>query len=460
MRFTRSSLHGAFALLVAASSAVAFVATEREAQACGGCFHPSEDNSIITDHRMVLTVSPQQTTLYDQIRYQGNPKSFAWVLPIKGEAIVGVSSDAVMGVLDTNTSVQVFAPPQNCPGPPASCQREGTFGAADAGSASPPGVDVLRQETVGPYEPVQLRSTDPQALTTWLSQKGYTIGPEIAPVVAAYVAEGFDFLALKLIPGAGVTSMKPVRVSTRGASPVLPLRMVAAGTGAVVGITLWVIGDGRWEPQNFRSFVVKQEELTWNWASSSSNFKSLRAEKNAALGGSAWEIESATTQYGGDLKRRIEQSVRFNPRTGSADLADEYPAKLNDQGGVLQTPAQVFAEDMGFLLGNKDALRVTRMRADLPQASLAADLSLQASADQGELARARQITKEQDLPLCPVYDECKVIGQAPRGTAVTVGSGGGGCATGPSGRGGMWAGLFGLGLVGVAAFRARRRISR
>lgn len=315
---------------------------------------------------------------------------------------------------------------------------------------------MLREETVGPYETVQLRSTDPQALSTWLSQKGYTIGPEIAPVLAAYVAEGFDFLALKLVPGAGVTSMKPVRVTTRGASPVLPLRMVAAGTGAVVGITLWVIGDGRWEPQNFRSFVVKEDDLAWNWASQSSNFKAMRAEKNAALGGSAWEVESATSQYVSDLQRRIEQSARYNVRTGSGDLGDEYPAKVNDQGGVVQTPTQVFAEDMGFLLGNKTAVRVTRMRADLPQASLAADLALQASADQGELARARQIRKEQDLPLCPVYNECNVIGQAPRGSAVTVGSGGG-CATGPSGRGGLWAGLFGLGLVGVAAFRARRR---
>lgn len=118
MRFLRPSLSLALTVLVGASSvATVLGATEREAHACGGCFQPSEDNSIITDHRMVLTVSPQQTTLYDQIRYQGRPSSFAWVLPIKGEALVGVSSDAVMGVLDTNTSVQVFAPPQNCPGP-------------------------------------------------------------------------------------------------------------------------------------------------------------------------------------------------------------------------------------------------------------------------------------------------------------------------------------------------------
>src|SRR5690348_16899562 len=60
----------------------------------------------------------------------------------------------------------------------------------------------------------------------------------IQPVIDAYVQSGFDFLAMKLVPGASVQSMRPVRVTTQGASPVLPLRMVAAGTGASVGITL------------------------------------------------------------------------------------------------------------------------------------------------------------------------------------------------------------------------------
>ena len=62
-------------VILAATAAVATNAvSERDARACGGCFHPpTETDSVITDHRMVLTVSSTQTTLYDQIRYQGNP---------------------------------------------------------------------------------------------------------------------------------------------------------------------------------------------------------------------------------------------------------------------------------------------------------------------------------------------------------------------------------------------------
>lgn len=458
MMRTRRVVVGAALGLLGASSL--YFALERSAAACGGCFAPPENNTVVTDHRMVLTVSPQQTTLYDQIRYQGSPESFAWVLPIKGEAIVGVSSDTVFGVLDSLTSVQVIAPPRNCPPPIAQCNApRSNAGATATGAEDGNGVSVLRQETVGPYETVQLRATDPQALNRWLTEKGYRLSPEVAPVVAAYVNESFDFLALKLVPGKSVTAMKPVRVTTNGASPVLPLRMVAAGTGASVGISLWVVGDGRWEPQNFRSFVVKPEDLSWSWAQNASDFKAVRAKKNGDLGGSAWEIESSLTQTSVNLTAQILAQANFDPRTGQPTLASEYPPVKDDQGKIVRTSEQVAQEDMGFLVGSPRSVRVTRMRADLPQASLAADLALQASADQSDLSRQRNVTRESDQPLCPIYDSnCDVIGQAPRDQILgSVGNGGGGCAASGNTKGDLLGGVLGLALVGLVCARARRR---
>ena len=43
---------------------------------------------MITDHRMVFSISPTQTILWDQIRYVGNPAEFAWVLPIHPGATI------------------------------------------------------------------------------------------------------------------------------------------------------------------------------------------------------------------------------------------------------------------------------------------------------------------------------------------------------------------------------------
>ena len=69
-----------------AAAVCSSVALEREASACGGCFSPptTENPTVVTDHRMILSISQDQSTLYDQIKYSGNPAAFAWVLPIVG----------------------------------------------------------------------------------------------------------------------------------------------------------------------------------------------------------------------------------------------------------------------------------------------------------------------------------------------------------------------------------------
>ncbi|MBP9112043.1 MAG: DUF2330 domain-containing protein [Polyangiaceae bacterium] len=410
MRFSKLA---SVLLLSSLMGPVSSLMTEQIASACGGCFVPPENNTIVTDHRMILAIGSNETTLYDQIRYQGSPESFAWVLPIRGEAKVGVSSDAVFAALDEISQVQVIAPPINCPSSGGGCMSSSSDFSSSPTAAENERVTVLRQETVGPYETVQLRSSDPGALNKWLSEKGYRITPEIEPVIASYVREKFDFLALKLVPGQSVRSMKPVRVSTPGASPVLPLRMVAAGAGASVGITLWTLGDGRWEPQNFPKFVVSEKDLIWNWAENASNFKALRAKQNTDLGGSAWEIESSIAISTSSLAGRVRSIATYSetyPYEGR--LADEYPVTNDGMGTVVSNTEQNFQDDMGHLFGNKSSIRVTRMRADLPQASLAADLALQASQDQALLPVTRNVTREADEPQCRQDAGCSTTGDS------------------------------------------------
>ncbi len=427
-----------FLVALGTATAVASVAlaTERDASACGGCFHeptpPTETPSEVTAHRMILSISSKQTTLYDQIKFEGNPKSFAWVLPISGVAKIGLSSDIVFSTLGSMTENVVIAPPQNCPQPPAgSCNNSGgVFGSGGGGAsdeatgaaspaqssdagAGPPPVRVSHEETVGPYETVQLHSDDPMALNTWLTSHGYTIPDDVKPIVAQYVGEKFDFLAMKLVPGAGVQSMRPVRVTTAGASPVLPLRMVAAGTGATVGITLWLLGEGRYEPQNFTFFKIGADELIWDWNTSSSNYTALRAQKTADSVGKSWEVENST-----DISmKQFTNSITYANFPQYDAGADYTGTDSGDAGG--ETPTQVRQDDLTALFegiaGN--TVRVTRLRADLAHSSLSVDLSLQASSDQSELPLQRIVTKEANEPMCPLYQGCTVVGQGPRSQA-------------------------------------------
>src|SRR5262245_7784907 len=98
---------------------VATVAAPRDSSACGGCFHPEQQpqqtsTTVVTAHRMALSISQTQTVLWDQVQYDGSPEEFAWVLPVKPGARIEVGSDAWFEVLDAATSTRVIAPAVDC----------------------------------------------------------------------------------------------------------------------------------------------------------------------------------------------------------------------------------------------------------------------------------------------------------------------------------------------------------
>jgi hypothetical protein len=391
-------------LLGATAAATLFAAASaRDARACGGCFHePNESGTVITDHRMVFSVTPEQTTLYDEIEYMGSPQSFAWVLPIHGTVTVGLSSDVVFGALEQVTQTHIVQPNlPPCPQPPScycggSDQNDspgfGGGGAADA-SAKNDGVTVTGQAVVGPYDTVQLHSTDPNALNAWLSANNYVVPSDVQPIIAAYVSEGFDFLALRLAPGQGVSAMRPVRVTSTGAGLSLPLRMVSAGAGATLGITLWVVGQGRYEPQNFPNFTIDPSIITWDFTAMDSDYTTIRAAKEQAANYGAWQIESSL-----DVSPfQIENPVLRN------QAANDYSAVPPSDAGPGETADQVRMDDLAALFGpnNQGSMRITRMRADLAHSALATDLALQASADQSAMSNVYEVTKYIHAPTCP-----------------------------------------------------------
>jgi hypothetical protein len=479
---------------------------ERRASACGGCFTPprppTQSASDITDERMLLAVSQTQSTLYDQIIYSGNPSSFAWVLPIHGTVDVGLSADVLFDSVDALTQTQVTAPYTNCPSP-SGCGGSGcgfTLGGASSAaplppaaydvSNAPPPVTVTKQENVGPYDTVQLHATDAGALNAWLAQNGFDIPTSVTPVIDAYVSEGFDFLAMKLLPNAGVQSMRPVRVTTPGASLSLPLRMASIGTGDKVGITIWIVSDGRYEPQNFPFFHIEDTDLIWDFKTSSSNYTALRAQNEATLRNAGWEIESSISVSEQSITNLVlsggQASLQYGvayPSTPSDPALDYLPigdpdagvdlgeggseggAEAGVQGGpgqTFETAEQVRTDDLNTLFAGQgpSTVRVTRVRSDIAHAAMTADLVFQASAEQTELPNVRTATRSVNVT-CPIYNGCTQVGVGTLAQAQASVSNQGGCtASWPPNRGagatlGALAGA--LALLGARVGRANRR---
>ncbi len=305
LRFGPLALGGVAALTLALSSS-------SDARACGGCFHPENqsqpETTLVTGHRMALSISKTQTVLWDQVQYSGSPSEFAWVLPVKPGAHIEVANNAWFEALDAATSTRVGPPQLNCApqsfdegfseGSGSGCGcglmsaggdfAEGSAGSGEPAVPTPPPVTVVHQGSVGPYETVTLHANVPGALTGWLTTNGFAIDASVQPIIDAYTKDGFDFIALRLKPDQGIQQMSPVRVVSPGAVPVLPLRMVAAGTGANVDITLFVIGEGRWETKNFPSALVDTEKLSWDFNLNASSYATLRQDLFTKNNGRTW----------------------------------------------------------------------------------------------------------------------------------------------------------------------------
>jgi hypothetical protein len=370
-------------------AAVSWLGSPKPAEACGGCFVPPAANTQVTGHRMILTASKTQSTLYDQIQYTGEPEEFAWVLPIKGTVEVGISSDLVFNQLDFDTAIAVLPPPSNCPVYDCGYNEDGALAASSGTggqSGGDGGVEVLAQEVVGPYETVQLAATDPNALNDWLASHAYNVPSDIQPIITSYVSNNFNFLAMKLVPGVGVDKMKPVRITTQGASPVLPLKMVAAGTGQTTTVTLYVIGEGRYEPANFPGFTIAPDAVIWDYDTQSSNYELLRTQAYTATNGFGWLIEAARAYSPSGFHASILNVVDF-----VGPVESGYADDPNDYEGAHMAAEEDLAVMFAGL--NETSVKITRMRAELSRPALGSDLTMSASDDQTDVSNVVQTTK-------------------------------------------------------------------
>jgi len=316
-----------------AAAVVASLSVIPDAVACGGCFVPAQVGppTVVSGHRMVMSISKQQTVLWDQIQYQGDPEEFAWVLPVKAGARVEESTDAFFEALEATTRVTVRSQEISCSSPDGcgfGCGDDAAEGSSGGYAGSEGGVDVVHQGSVGPYETVTLSTSTPGALNAWLQDHGYNVDAASQPVIDQYVAEGFDFIALRLQPGQGVAQMTPVRVVMPGGGLTLPLRMVAIGTGAVTPLVLYLIGEGRHRVENFPEVSFPTGDLIWDFKAQSSNYQQLRNNLMNKDGGGAFLVSFASSG--------MISSPTTNPSTGALSLLTVYQnqAKANGEAAM------------------------------------------------------------------------------------------------------------------------------
>lgn len=402
-----------------------FAAAPRDAEACGACYTSVTESTVVNDHKMALKITNQQTILWDQITYTGNPKEFAYVVPARPGTKLEASNDGFFVALDLTTRPIIMAPqPAYSGGSDEGCSPGcGDSMTTSAYSESAGGrgetVQVIDQKVVGPYETVTLRSTNPDALQEWLTQNGFAQPEASKPIIAFYVNAGFDFIALRLAPGNDVRSMKPIRIVSPTPDAELPLRMMQIGAGAKVGVTLYVLAEGRYQPQNFPLASLDKSKLIWDWNQNRSNYQELSLKAMEAENGRAMLVEFA------NKANLTNTGIAYQPTAGgmgaNPSLPDAYrgacnferrpnfpgstPVDAAVEGGDASTDAGSFdagneepptaqCDDLTTLTEglNANDLWITRIRSNLPNAALNDTLKLEA-AKQEPVDNVYQVTE-------------------------------------------------------------------
>ena len=272
-----------FILSFSAALLLALVARPEPAQACGGLFCSASAPVNQAAERIIFSKNADQTvTAVVQIQYQGPSEEFAWVLPVPGIPEVDVSSDLAF------TRLQQASNPQytfttvvegNCKQVRGSSSSSGAGGpVADFGGAGGAGgsggVNVLASGTVGPYdfvviEPDMSYENVGDVLVEWLTAEGYDVVPpggdpdEIASLLGGYLEGGMNLIAFRLTKGNDNGTIRPIRITYESDQPMIPIRPTAVAANDDMGVMVWVLGESRAVPVNYKALELNQALIDW-----------------------------------------------------------------------------------------------------------------------------------------------------------------------------------------------------
>lgn len=310
----RITCHACLALL---ALVVALAATERRADACG-CLSPPvpvDDGEFAVNQQaeqIIFEVEPANVSAHVLIRYAGAPSSFAWILPVPNLPELALSDAGIFGLLDQVTSPQVsvgtaslcpqssytceYHPSPTC-GEPDPTDNPGGF--VDAGNGSAPDalgggdaspVDVLDRKTVGNYETVVFAAGDAAAAVDWLVAEGFIVNQTMAPFMQPYADAGMLFVAAKLVPGADVSEIHPLRIRYQGTTPMIPLKLTAVAAEPHMTVTAYIFGDDVYRPTGHPLTTIDSARISRD-ANGRTNYPMVLARAIDDAGGDAFVAE-------------------------------------------------------------------------------------------------------------------------------------------------------------------------
>jgi Uncharacterized protein conserved in bacteria (DUF2330) len=290
------------------------------AQACG-CLSPpavtAGDYAVNQSAEQIIFEAgePGWVTAHVLIRYAGDPAQFGWLIPVPEAPELAISPVSAFGLLDQATAPLIqLGVDDLCPQSEWDCHydarpssgggcggaardnasgggavEDASAGAGDAAGSQPP-VTVINEQTVGDYQTVTFSASNAAAATQWLHDNGFIVNSTTSIYMESYIQANMVFVAAKLVPGAGVKAIKPLRMHYRAAYPSIPLILTAVAAQPHLTVTAFVFGNQAFRPMGYPVVTIPQNRLARD-PSGRLNYPMLLARTVDEAGGNGFAIE-------------------------------------------------------------------------------------------------------------------------------------------------------------------------
>ncbi len=338
-------------ILLTATVAVAM--WSGRAEACG-CFAPPDPSVPIVQagERILFATANGKVTAHIQIQYAGEAKDFGWLLPVPSVPTLKLGTEELFTQLIATTQPRYFVQVKatgNC--------SNGGFGLNSFGSAPSArgvgdaesggnGSPLVIQSSIGPYDYAVLKADNKDAMLKWLADNRYFIPVGTEDVVGPYINPGSFFLALKLQSGKSAGDIQPVVLEYPSEKPMIPIILTSVAAQPNMGIQVWMLGQGRAIPRNYRHVVINDAQLDWFNQANNYNDVVIKAISEAP------EKHAFVTEYAGTsdvMKDVLDPASRFGTQEALAAKTDPgaFVKHLFDNGFV-PLPANQQQSGRGF----------------------------------------------------------------------------------------------------------------
>jgi hypothetical protein len=303
------------ALASISTACAAVLADMSVAEACG-CLSPPLPDGVGEEEfavnqsaeQIIFETEPGWVTAHVLIKYAGDPDKFAWIVPVPEVPELAISPASAFGLIDRLTAPVVTITPENiCPVSEWSCRYheaaecggllgggddsgDSAPGLADAGASGGDPVDIINEQVVGDYQTVTFRASEASAAVQWLRDNGFIVNSTTSIYMESYIQANMVFVAAKLIPGAGVKAIKPLRLRYRAAYPMVPLVLTAVAADPHLTVTSFIYGNQPFAPLGHPVVSIDHERIATD-AAGRANYPMVLSRTIDEAGRDAFAVE-------------------------------------------------------------------------------------------------------------------------------------------------------------------------